>query len=615
MNIIFKHIKISNFMSFGYAELDLDNQGFVRIDGINNSLIDGATSNGAGKTSCFEAIMWCLQGETIRKSKQVTNINGDDGAYVELDFTADGTDYKLIRTKDHSKYKTNLKIFINGEDKSGKGIRDSEQYLTQYLPELSAQMISSVIILGQGLPMRFTNNTPAGRKEVLESLSQSDFMIEDLKAKLLKRKSVLQDTLNNLNLEQARCQTEKNLIQNIITQTEHQLKNLVVPDVKKLAEIQINIDNLNRVLSENEAQQGIYEQTLYTLMNKSREYQDAKLAEIKAIPNDNELNAKEYSLSNEIKIYRNIIAEKEKVTDVCPTCGQKIEGVVIPDTSQEKIKCEALCAELANVKNEHIKFNNSVDKLRKDIDEKYSKLNKENDENISKIKDLIKLYQKEIAEVSLNLSELKAKEQSISYAIDTYENNKVEFENRITEKTNRLNELTSNELHNQNEIDLIKQKIDIDNKIDIALKRDFRGYLLTNVIEFINTKVNYYCNYFIENGNIKFIQSGNAINVIFNGKDYECLSGGERQKIDIIIQLALRDMMCTFMNFSSNILVLDEITDFMDNQGSNKLINTISSLIQDVSSIFFVTHHTELNLPYDKIITVIKDKTGISKLI
>ena len=56
MNIIFKHIKISNFMSFGYAELDLDNQGFVRIDGINNSLIDGATSNGAGKTSCFEAI-------------------------------------------------------------------------------------------------------------------------------------------------------------------------------------------------------------------------------------------------------------------------------------------------------------------------------------------------------------------------------------------------------------------------------------------------------------------------------------------------------------------------------------------------------------------------------
>ena len=602
-------------MSFGYAELDLDNQGFVRIDGINNSLIDGATSNGAGKTSCFEAIMWCLQGETIRKSKQVTNINGDDGAYVELDFTADGTDYKLIRTKDHSKYKTNLKIFINGEDKSGKGIRDSEQYLTQYLPELSAQMISSVIILGQGLPMRFTNNTPAGRKEVLESLSQSDFMIEDLKAKLLKRKSVLQDTLNNLNLEQARCQTEKALIQNIITQTEHQLKNLVVPDVKKLAEIQINIDNLNRVLSENEAQQGIYEQTLYTLMNKSREYQDAKLAEIKAIPNDNELNAKEYSLSNEIKIYRNIIAEKEKVTDVCPTCGQKIEGVVIPDTSQEKIKCEALCAELANVKNAHIKFSNDVDRLRKDIDEKYCKLNKENDENISKIKDLIKIVQKDIAELSLNLSELKAKEQSISYAIDTYENNKVEFENRITEKTNRLNELTSNELHNQNEIDLIKQKIDIDNKIDIALKRDFRGYLLTNVIDFINSKVNYYCKYFIENGDIKFTQSGNAINVIFNGKDYECLSGGERQKIDIIIQLALRDMMCTFMNFSSNILVLDEITDFMDNQGSNKLINTISSLIQDVSSIFFVTHHTELNLPYDKIITVIKDKTGISKLI
>lgn len=601
-------------MSFGYAELDLDNQGFVRIDGINKSLIDGATSNGAGKTSCFEAIMWCLQGETIRKSKQVTNINGNDGAYVELDFTADGSDYKLIRTKDHSKYKTNLKIFINGEDKSGKGIRDSEQYLKQYLPELSAQMISSVIILGQGLPMRFTNNTPAGRKEVLESLSQSDFMIEDLKNKLLKRKSILQDTLNNLNLEQARCQTEKNLIQNIITQTEHQLKNLVVPDIKKLAEIQIDIDNLNRVISENEKQQSIYEQTLYTLMNKSREYQDAKLAEMKAIPNDNELNAKEYSLSNEIKIYRNIIAQKEKVTDVCPTCGQRIEGVVIPDTSQEKLKCEALCAELENVKNEHIKFNSTVDRLRKDIDEKYFNFNKENDENINKIKDLIKLSQKEIAEVSLNLSELKAQERSISYAVDTYESTKQELEIRFDEKTKRLAELNSNELYNQHEVDLIKQKLDVDNKIDTLLKRDFRGYLLTNVIEFINSKVNYYCKHFMENGNISFIQSGNAINVIFNNKDYECLSGGERQKIDIVVQLVLRDMMCTFLNFSSNILVLDEITDFMDNQGSNKLINTISNLIQDVSSIFFVTHHTELNLPYDKIITVVKDEAGMSRL-
>ena len=252
--------------------------------------------------------------------------------------------------------------------------------------------------------------------------------------------------------------------------------------------------------------------------------------------------------------------------------------------------------------------------LRKDIDEKYSKLNKENDENISKIKDLIKIGQKDIAELSLNLSELKAQYQSISYAVDTYESSKQELENRLREKTQRLTELTNNELYNQNEIDLIKQKIDIDNKIDTALKRDFRGYLLTNVIDFINSKVNYYCKYFIENGNISFIQNGNAINVIFNDKDYECLSGGERQKIDIIIQLALRDMMCTFMNFSSNILVLDEITDFMDNRGSDKLISTISNLIQDVSSIFFVTHHTELNLPYDKIITVVKDEAGMSRL-
>ena len=121
------------------------------------------------------------------------------------------------------------------------------------------------------------------------------------------------------------------------------------------------------------------------------------------------------------------------------------------------------------------------------------------------------------------MSELKAQEQSISYAVDTYESTKQELEIRFDEKTKRLAELDSNELYNQHEADLIKQKLDVDNKIDTLLKRDFRGYLLTNVIEFINSKVNYYCKHFIENGNISFVQSGNAINVIFNNKDYECL--------------------------------------------------------------------------------------------
>jgi DNA repair exonuclease SbcCD ATPase subunit len=152
-------------------------------------------SNGSGKSSIFDAISWVLTGETIRGIKDVVNMFTNGGTMVEIHFTVDKDNYIIQRYKEHHKYKTDLKIFINGDDKSGKGIRDSQKLLESYLPDLTPSLIGSVILLGQGLPQRFTNNTPVGRKEVLEKLSKSDFMIEDLKNRLQDRKQVLSTQL------------------------------------------------------------------------------------------------------------------------------------------------------------------------------------------------------------------------------------------------------------------------------------------------------------------------------------------------------------------------------------------------------------------------------------
>ena len=212
MKIIFKKLKIENFMSFENAELTLDDSGYFLIKGINNNEEDSASSNGSGKSTIFEALCWGLTGETIRGTKNVSNIFTDKGALVEIHFNVDKNDYVLIRKKDPS----NLSLFINGEDKSGKGIRDTEKILSQYLPDLSSSLIGSVVILGQGLPQRFTNNSPSGRKEILEKLSRSDFMIADLKEKVSKRKSHLNAQLRKiedviLTLKTKKTYTEENL--------------------------------------------------------------------------------------------------------------------------------------------------------------------------------------------------------------------------------------------------------------------------------------------------------------------------------------------------------------------------------------------------------------------
>ena len=176
MTLIFKKIRLKNFFSFEDETFYFDDFGFTLIRGQNKNGKDGALSNGSGKSTIFNGICFALTGETAQGiSSNVENIFGDpNNCFVELTFSVDEDEYVITR------YKTprpDLKIIINGEDKSGKGIRDSSKLLSGYLPDITEEMIGGIIILGQGLPQRFSNNNPAGRKEILEKLTKSDFMI------------------------------------------------------------------------------------------------------------------------------------------------------------------------------------------------------------------------------------------------------------------------------------------------------------------------------------------------------------------------------------------------------------------------------------------------------
>ena len=75
-------------------------------------------------------------------------------------------------------------------------------------------------------------------------------------------------------------------------------------------------------------------------------------------------------------------------------------------------------------------------------------------------------------------------------------------------------------------------------------------------------------------------------------------------------------MLCTYLSFSSNILVLDEIFDNLDSVGCNKVLNLISDKLKDVESIFIITHHQEdLAIPNDYELVVEKDEKGLSRIV
>lgn len=617
MIINFKSVKLCNFMSFDNAVVKLDDRGFTLISGINNNKDDLAKSNGSGKSSLIESIVWCLTGETIRGVRQVSNKFTNDGALVELDFTIDNVVYKLIRTKDNEEYGTNLKIYVNGKDKSGKGIRDSEKILSELLPDLSSSLLGSVIVLGQGLPQRFTNNTPSGRKEVLEKLSKSDFMIEDIKTKLSNRKIHLNSELRKYEDSILSSESKKKVYEEQLVKYNDFLNNAPVRDYdNELVGLEMDKSLCNADISSEETKIN----NLNADLNRAREEYLNNTNECNKKLNEISLNYvdKISDLNNEINKYKlqientkKEITKLENIKDTCPTCGQKLPDVHKVDTT--------------NLHNELTNFNDKFDELNKELialeDEKNSVLSNEKvfyDENGLKIKEKGELIKSDISAHTIKLNEYKNNLNKIETEISSLklERDKLStiLEDIKTTETN-IETITQEILYNILDRDNIKSRLDLITKMTTIATRDFRGFLLSEIIKFINSKAKEYALDIFETDKIEFKLDGNNIDISYCDKQYESLSGGEKQKVDIIIQFSIRDMLSKFLNFSSNILVLDEIFDNLDNIGCQKVLDLISNKLVDVSSIFIITHHSDIEIPNDDEIVVIKDENGISRVL
>lgn len=584
MIINFKSIKLKNFVSFKNEEIDLDKyQGFINIFGANNS-DDSAKSNGSGKSSLFNSICWCLTGQTIQGSKKVENIFCSGETKVELNFVLDNKDYTIIRSKNPS----NLKILSDGNDISGKGIRDTEKIIRELLPDIET-IISSVVILGQGLPNRFTNNSPTGRKEVLEKLSKSDFMIEDIKDRLSNRQKELKLILRDNEDKQLKLKTILSTKKELLQQLAKQFKSFDYGTLKTQLDELTRLDTTIMQIDSTELNSWIDKQ----LSLKIPEY------EVK--------DTKEFE-KNLVECQTTLKSLKAKKRDlmsgICPTCGKEVDALELEDIDNEICLLEQKISE---------------------IDDKIVQINKENKESENKAKEE---YQKKFDDISKKIKELQAEQSKIQkenekkistlnkikeleYAISSLDEKK----NNVKEQGTQVKKECAKLEKDIEKIDIkvYEDKLDILKKMSNIASRDFRGYLLTNVISFIQDRLIQYSNFLLSTDNIKFELDGNNLQIYLLDKEYEMLSGGEKQIIDIMVQLSIRDMLCTYFNFSTNILVIDEITDNLDSNRAEKVFELLSKL--DLESIFVISHHEDYNIPFDRQIKVEKDKNNISRII
>ncbi len=165
--MIFNKLTLNNFKSYSNAEIRFD-KGITVIVG----------ENGAGKSTIFEAISFALFKEhAAGKLADLVRNNSNDKMSVELEFTAAGNVFKVIREKANSVKSTLLKkskdnnLFIPmcvGEKEVANEIES--------ILNLDKKLFLNAIYVRQGEIAQLVDKSPAEKKKLVGKLLGLDFL-------------------------------------------------------------------------------------------------------------------------------------------------------------------------------------------------------------------------------------------------------------------------------------------------------------------------------------------------------------------------------------------------------------------------------------------------------
>jgi len=593
-------------MSIQEATLDLENKGKVFVKGINNS--EGTLdSNGSGKSATTsESLLWVLTGETNKDAKTINNRRIKGGvAKVTLDFKIDDNEFTITRINDTNK---TLQIIKNGKDITGNTYTKSKDILDKELGFLNKTVLTSIIILGQGLEDRFSKLKPSERKGMLEGLVGMDSLLNSIGTILDNAEERINKGITESNLkiteQNAIINTSKQIIDNskvskVITEEEYQ------DNLNKYNELDGKIKELQSKLKNNE------EDIKKKLVEKD-EFNK------KIIESTNNMNSKNSIILNYNNKYKNIennikslqsqldSAEKSE----CPLCHQHLSDDELKNHLKEEINKNN--DELNKLTKEI-----NVDNIKKEINDIQSTINEYNSslnsiqDNINKINSNSNDINKELNEVNTNYSQYKT-------LIDEYNKYKAE-ENSLEQVKKEAKTKIDNANKELSIWNTSLQKYNKDRDISKFFRnnvsRKFRNFLLEGVFGYINERLIYYSSKLFDNYSVRLENNGNNIDIVIKTDgfdlDFKDLSGGEQRRVDMIIQCSLRDLARNQRGLSCNMLVLDEVFDYLDALGIETMVQFIEEEIKGVNTMFITTHQKDINIDFDSMIEVTK---GVDKI-
>lgn len=647
MNIKFKELDIEGFRSIDRISLKLSDQGIVIVKGINN-YEDLASSNGSGKSSVFEAIIYALFEETSSGDRDIENRILGQGCSVVLKFSIDDVSYKIIRQS--KKGKGTVVLYRNDEDISARNKSDTNKLIVSILGINKAIFLDS-IFLSQNAVTNLPSLSPTARKERLEILTNTDNAINNFKT-FLKEKQTMYESkhvdcqleINKINGKEESLQQQKDKLQaqinDIKIQIEERNKLGNIEDLdKQIQEYNVKINTINNQIPELDNQIEMISKSINELKNEQKVYEEKRVNKDQEVQNQRD---KCNDLQKEITRVENIISynnmdidrinkeiEEIKNSDTCPTCGRKYDNI-----NEEHIQkvIEDKNKEIKEFENKNIENNNYIKNLQLELD-KEIEIGKNLKKEFENLNSLYNDKNEQVSEQQTNLintnnqkTQLLNSIQNIQVQIDAINKqkddilkieipNSKQYEDMVQDIDTQLNNLNklkedkNNELYElDNYINAIKHCIQL-------VTKDFRTFLLKNSLSYLNKILKDYSSQLFSNESdlIYISENDNKLDIMLGNATYESLSGGEKTRVNIALLLAQKSLANMIGNISCNIIILDEILGYCDALAENNVINLITKELESLETIYMISHK-EIPIGYDAELIVEKNANGLTHL-
>lgn len=647
MNIKLNTIHIHHFRSIDDITLTLNDQGTVIVKG-ENYYEDKAVSNGSGKSSIFEGIIFSIYEETSSGEKDVANRVYNDGYKLTLDFNIDSNHYIIIREQKGSK--STVLLYKNEVDISARNKTDTNKLILDIFKVNKALFLDS-IFLSQNISTSLTSLSPTARKERLEILTNTDTNIslfkENMKAVQTKYENNANDIQLSIKQLEGKLSAMQQQNQELSSKIDH--INQVNEENKSKydkAKIEVDIFNLKQKITELEQVQETNSTEISSLNEVNDTYREDKNkldVEIntyntqlfKVQDNLSNINMKITTETNNINNINNKIEHNLKEidsiskSDTCPTCGRKYDNF---DSTFTDNLIANYNKEINDMENNLIELHAVVDKLnldKVDCTSQLSSIELDIDKLVARKNELdIKIKENTNKCNTCNQHILYYKSQLLQYKneldklyTDLAEANNIQII-PVDEYVNMLNKTNSDIINIDNEIkDMSAKLTNINSYVDICkhclqlITKEFRTYLLKNSIQYLNTLLrDYSAKLFSNTDDVIYIsEDDNKLNIYLGNASYESLSGGEKTRVNIALLLAQKSLASIIGNISCNIIILDEVLGYCDSTAELNIIELITAQLDSLETIYMISHK-EIPIGYDNQIVVVKDKSGLSRL-